>query len=715
MEEHIERTFKTNLNGKELEIGVGKFANQADSAVTARIGGTMVLSTVTIAEEIREGVNFLPLVVDYEERMYASGKILGSRFIKREGKPTDEAVLTARAIDRSIRPLFPKNYFYDVQVIVTVLSADLENDPDFISIIATSCALLLSPIPWKGPIGAVRVGRKDNRFILNPLNSELSESDLELLLVGSEKGIVMIEAGAKEISEKDMIEAINFGLKGTLPLINFQKEIIKEFSISKQEINEEEFQDPELAERIKEILGNKLEEAIFQSKSERAEAIENLFEQLTEELKEEFPEEEDQLKLRDIFDLVVKKEIRKIIKSGKRPDGRRFDEIRPISCEVGLLPRVHGSGLFNRGETQVLTATTLGSTGRAQLIDTMEEETTKRFMHHYNFPPFSTGDVKPLRAPSRREIGHGALAEKALNPVIPEKDVFPYTIRLVSEVLSSNGSTSMASVCASTLALMDAGVPIKRPVAGIAMGLVDEIILTDIQGIEDGAGDMDFKIAGTERGITALQLDIKIPALEVKLISEIFKKAKEARDYILSKIKECIPAPRKKLSPFAPRIGTIKIKPEKIRDLIGPGGRTINKIISETDVEIDIEEDGTINVCSHDEASLEKALKMIKEVTAEVEVGKIYKGRVTRISDFGAFVEVLPYQEGLVHISELSDQRVKRVEDVVKVGDIIPVKVIGIDPFGRITLSLKRAKKTEKFSRKFSNPGFTRDSNNLRR
>jgi len=685
------KTYQLDFAGKPVIFEFGKLAGQADGAVTVRYGDTVVLATAVVSDKPREGVNFLPLTVDYEERMYASGKISGSRFIKREGRPSEEAVLTARLIDRSIRPLFPKNFFYDIQVIITVLSADLENDPDIISLIAASAALSISKIPWGGPIAACRVGLGSNGFFLNPLEQELPESDLDLVVSVSEKAVVMVEAGAKEVEEAKMLEAIKFGFERSAPLIALQKKIQAEIGEKKLEIKETEEQ--ELANRLKNFVGSKMEAAILGSKSERNELLELLLEEAIGNLVTE-DDLEGQAAIKGFFEELVKKEVRRIIlEKGQRPDGRRFDEIRPISCEVGLLPRPHGSGLFNRGQTQVLTVATLGSMGSAQLIDTMEEETTKKFMHHYNFPPFSTGEARPLRSVGRREIGHGALAERALSYVIPSDKEFPYTIRLVSEVLSSNGSTSMASVCGSTLALMDAGVPIKEPVAGVATGLVisgeKNVILSDIQGIEDFSGDMDFKVAGTKKGITALQLDVKIPGISFEIIGETFARAKRDREFILGKIQETIASPRKELSKYAPRVLMVKINPEKIKDIIGPGGKTINKIINETGVDIDVEQDGRVMVYSSKKEACERAMEEIKALTEEVEVGKIYKGKVTRTVDFGAFVEILPKQEGLVHISQISDKRVAKVEDVLRVGDEVRVRVIEIDSLGRINLTMK--------------------------
>jgi len=688
------KKYGTQIAGKEIEIEVGKYAGQASGAVAVRSGDTIVLATAVVASEPRPEIDFFPLLVDYEERLYAAGRISSSRFIKREGRPSDEAVLTARLVDRPIRPLFPKGYRNDVQIVITLLSYDAENDPDLLALIGASCALSISPAPFEGPLSAVRVGRLAGKFIANPTRSQMAESDLDLVVAATCDKILMIEAGAKEVPEEVFLKALEFAQANCKPIIDLQNQIQAEVGKPKIEFVLET--DKEVFTKVKEFLGKKLAEVTAVPERELRAEKEEL---LRMELLQAFAEEHGDVAVRAAFEKVLVEEARRaILEEGRRPDGRGLDEIRPLSAEVSVLPRTHGSGLFARGETQIMTVATLGAPGAEQLIEGVTGEYKKRFMHHYNFPPFSTGEIRPMRSIGRREIGHGALAERALLPVIPPKEEFPYTIRLVSEVLSSNGSSSMGSVCGSTLALMDACVPIKTAVAGIAIGLITSEdgkqykILTDIAGVEDGAGDMDFKMAGTEVGVTAVQMDIKVKGVPLEILREATQRAKQARTKILEVIKGVIAAPRAEMSPYAPRVVTLHINPEKIRDVIGPGGKTINAIIAETGVDIDIEEDGTVNITSVSKEGIEKAVERVKSLAHEVKPGETFMGKVTRIMDFGAFVEILPGQEGMVHISQLAPYRVEKVTDIVKVGDVIPVKVIEIDTQGRINLSLKAAK-----------------------
>ena len=682
--------FARSVAGRTLSIQIGKFAHQANGAVAVQYGNTVVLATACSGSEPREGIDFAPLTVDYEERLYAAGKIPGS-FIRREGRPTEEAVITSRLIDRSLRPLLSKQFNYDVQVVATVLSVDQENDPDICALIGASAALTLSDIPFSGPISAVHVGYINDALIVNPPLAQMENSLLDVVVASTNKDIVMVEAGAKEISEEILLEAIKLGHEANQEIIKLQEELQRAHGKAKVEIKSKELA-PELSSQIAAILGEKLGQVLEEpGKLQRDKALTSLKEQIKNKLADSFSEDE----INFAFESQLKAAVRaKILQTRRHLDGRQTKEIRPISCEVGVLPRTHGSGLFARGETQVLTIATLGSTSREQLLDGIGLEETKRFMHHYNFPPFSTGEVKRIGTAGRREIGHGALVERAIAPVLPSEDDFPYTLRLVSEVLSSYGSTSMASACASTLSLMDAGVPIKAPVAGIAMGLVigkDEnyVVLTDIVGMEDAYGDMDFKVAGTARGLTALQMDIKLRGIRHGILAEALGQAREARLEILEKMSSAINASRSELSPYAPRMYEIKIDPSKIGTVIGPGGRVIRSIIEETKTTIDIKNDGTVLVGSSTEEAAQKAIKIIQGLTREVEQGEIYTGKVTRLFNFGAMVEILPGKEGLVHISELADYHVPQVEDVVKVGDEVMVKVIGIDNSGRINLSRK--------------------------
>ncbi len=697
------RTFTLPIGGRELTVTTGKFAQQSNGSCTVQYGGTVVLATACLSKNIREGIDYFPLMVDFDEKLYAAGKIKGSRFIKREGRASDEAVLSGRIIDRSIRPLFPKEIKNDVQIITSVLSFDNENDADVLGLIAASVALSISDIPWQGPIAAVRVGRINNEWVLNPSYEARDKSDLDLFVSTNRSKVVMIEAGANEVKEEDIITAIKFGQKHSIKIIKFIEDIAQQAGKPKMEIkvemSEEELaQQEKIHHKVNQFMTSEKINSIFnyRTKEELNQNIQQAKEELDALLKEdnEISKEERKKAINLIDEFIEKKLRQQILDEEKRPDGRRLDEIRELSAEVGILPRTHGSALFQRGETQVLSVVTLGAPSDEQILDTMEESGKKRYMHHYNFPPYSVGEVAPLRAPSRREIGHGALAEKALLPMIPDKETFPYTIRVVSEVLSSNGSSSQASVCGSSLSLMDAGVPIKKPVAGIAMGLITDPdnpqrykILTDIQGLEDHSGDMDFKIAGTRDGVTAIQMDTKIDGLSDEIIEQTFAQAKKARLQILDVMAQAISEPRKELSPYAPRIISFKINPDKIKDVIGPGGKMINKIIEETGVTIDIENDGLIMITSTSAENAQKAKEKIELITAEPEIGKIYDGEVTRLMDFGAFIEILPGQEGLVHISEMAPFHVNKVGDVVKIGDHVQAKVKEIDDQGRINLT----------------------------
>ncbi|MGI6485188.1 MAG: polyribonucleotide nucleotidyltransferase [Tepidanaerobacteraceae bacterium] len=685
--------FSVEVAGRELVVQTGKLAQQANGSVLVTYGDTVVLVTATASKKPREGIDFLPLTVDYEERLYAVGKIPGG-FIKREGKPSEEAILTARVIDRPLRPLFPKKLRNDVQIISTVLSVDQDNTPDIVAINGASLALSISDIPFDGPVGAVSVGLIDGEYIINPTVSQTEKSRLSLVVAGTKEAVIMVEAGADEITEEEMLKAIMFGHEGIKKIVEFQEQVVKQVGKNKMEIPVIEIEQ-DLDKAVREFATDEILKAIkIFDKQQREEYIDKIYEDTLTHFQDVYPEKEKEIT--DVLYDVLKTEVRKMISvEGIRPDGRSSDQIRPISCEVGILPRTHGSGLFTRGQTQVLTVATLGALGDVQILDGLGIDESKRYMHHYNFPPYSTGETKVLRGPGRREIGHGALAERALEPMIPSEETFPYTIRLVSEVLSSNGSTSMASVCGSTLALMDAGVPIKSPIAGVAMGLIKDVekvtILTDIQGMEDFLGDMDFKVAGTDKGITAIQMDIKIKGIDEAVLKVALAQAREARLFILDKMLSVISKPRDELSRYAPRIFTTTIDPDKIREVIGPGGKTINKIIAETGSKIDIQDDGRIYIAAPDETSGKKTLEIIQRLTQDVEVGRIYMGKVIRITNFGAFAEILPGKEGLVHISKLSKERVKRVEDVVKIGDEILVKVTDIDKQGRINLSHKDA------------------------
>ncbi|MEB7449988.1 polyribonucleotide nucleotidyltransferase [Staphylococcus chromogenes] len=687
--------FKTEWANQPLTIETGQLAKQANGAVLVRYGDTVVLSTATASKEPRDG-DFFPLTVNYEEKMYAAGKIPGG-FKKREGRPADEATLTARLIDRPIRPLFPDGYRHDVQIMNMVLSADPNCSPEMAAMIGSSMALSVSDIPFQGPIAGVNVGYVDGEYVINPNLEQKAQSRLDLEVAGHKDAINMVEAGASEITEAEMLDAILFGHQEIQRLCAFQEEIIAHIQPEKHEFVPAE-KNETLIDSVKaKAEGYKLNDAIQtlekQAREENLDAVKEAI--LAEYINEEDPENEALLKeVNSIINALIKEEVRRLIADEKvRPDGRKPDEIRPLSSEVGLLPRAHGSGLFTRGQTQALSVLTLGSISEYQIIDGLGEEEHKRFMHHYNFPNFSVGETGPVRAPGRREIGHGALGERALRYIIPDEKTFPYTVRIVSEVLESNGSSSQASICGSTLALMDAGVPIKAPVAGIAMGLVtrDEsyTILTDIQGMEDALGDMDFKVAGTKEGITAIQMDIKIDGLTKEVIEEALEQARQGRLAILEHMLQTIDQPRAELSAYAPKVEILMIKPEKIRDVIGPGGKQINEIIDATGVKLDIEQDGTVYIGSTEQEMINQARTWIESIVREAEVGQIYEGKVKRIEKFGAFVELFPGKDALVHISQIANERINKVEDVLKIGDTLKVKVTEIDKQGRVNASHK--------------------------
>jgi polyribonucleotide nucleotidyltransferase len=688
--------FETNLGGKPLIIETGKLAKQAGGSVTIRHGDTIVLVTAVISKKPKEGSDFLPLSCDYVEKTFAAGKIPGG-FFKREGRPSELETLTSRFIDRPIRPLFPEGFFHETQVIATVLSVDADHEPDILSITGASAALCLSEAPFMGPIAGVRVGRCSGQFILNPNSEQIEKSDIDVIVAGSKDAVVMMEGGANEVSEEDMIAAIEFAHREMQPVIDLQNEMMKKLGSEKIKVSPPPI-DADLEKKVKDLLGARLKEAVLiPAKKERYAALEALEQDIVSKVVPEGDEENRAAAVHSIIEQERYHFVRKmILDEGRRIDGRGTTEVRPISCEVALLPRTHGSALFTRGETQVLAVTTLGTKEDQQLIDAIGGEYYKRFMLHYNFPPFSVGEVKFLRGPGRREVGHGALAERSLYRLLPSEDEFPYTIRIVSEVLESNGSSSMATVCGSSLSLMDAGVPIKSAVAGIAMGLIKEgektAVLSDILGDEDHLGDMDFKVAGTRRGITAMQMDIKISGLTKELLERALKQAREGRFHILDLMEKEIARPRPTLSPFAPKLTILKIPVDKIGDLIGPGGKTIRKIIELTGATIDIEDDGTVIIGATDQASGEKAIRMVKEHTADVEVGKYYKGKVVRVADFGAFVEVFPKVDGLIHISQIDRKRIGKVTDVLNVGDQVVVKCIEIDKeTGKVRLSRKEA------------------------
>ena len=682
-----------DFGGRPFSIETGKVARQANGSVMVQYGDTVVLVTAVTSDQKREGIDFLPLTVNYLEMTYAAGKIPGG-FFKREGKPSDRETLISRFIDRPLRPLFPKGFRNEIQIIATVLSADLDNDPSILGMIGASAALTLSDIPFDNPIAGAKVGRIDGEYVLNPTHDELELSDIDLFVAGSEDAIIMVEGSAKEVKEEEILEAILFGHQSLKPVIELEKQMKLNLGIQSKEFDLQKPEE-EIYEKVKTIAQEKLKEAYhIPEKIMRREKLEEIFQFTLQELGAN--DEDSKKKVRIALEEIDRNLVRRLVlEQKKRIDGRGPSDIRPISCEVGILPRTHGSALFTRGETQVLAVVTFGTSEDEQKINSLTGETYKSFMLHYNFPPFCVGEVSPLRSPSRREIGHGVLAERAILPILPSNEKFPYTIRIVSEVLESNGSSSMATVCGSTLSLMDAGVPIKAPVAGIAMGLIledgESAILSDILGDEDHIGDMDFKVAGTSEGITAIQMDIKIRGLSKEILVRVLDQARQGRLHILEKMRETISEPRKDLSRYAPRIVTLQVKQEKIRDIIGPGGKTIRSIIDQTGVKVDVEDSGLVKLASPNYESIDKAIQMIKRLTQEVEVGGFYTGKVKRILGFGAIVELYPGTDGLIHISQLAEGHVKEVSDVLKEGDEVMVKVIDIDAQGRVRLSRKAA------------------------
>lgn len=685
------RIFETEIAGRPFSVEIGEVAQLAKGSALIRYGETSVLAIAAASKKPREGMDFFPLSVDYEEKQYAVGKIPGG-FLKREGRPSEKAILNSRLIDRPIRPLFPKGFRNDVQVVTTVMSVEQDNAPEIAAMIGASIALSISDIPFDGPTGSVAVGLIDGEFILNPTEAQREVSDLSLTVAGTKDAIMMVEAGANEVSEETMLEAILFAHEEIKKIVAFQEEIVAAVGVEKKDYTLYLPTD-ELTAEVEAFVGRKMHEAVHtEDKTERLENIDAVKTEVVEHFGELYPEQLNDIDT--ILTALQKKEVRSLILVDRiRPDNRKMDEVRPITAKIDYIPRVHGSGLFTRGETQVLSIATLGVLRDAQVLDGLSNDTEKRYMHQYNFPGYSVGEARPMRSPGRREIGHGALAERALLPMIPPEEEFPYAIRVVSEVLSSNGSTSQASVCGSSLALMAAGVPLKKPVAGVAMGLIKEdeklAILTDIQGMEDFLGDMDFKVAGTKDGITAIQMDIKIHGIDREILTQALEQARIGRMHILGIMNEEISEPRAELSPYAPRIMTMTINPDKIRDVIGSGGKVINKIIEETGVKIDIEDDGTIYIASEDGVAADKAKAIIEDIVKEVEVGEVYTGEVVRIMNFGAFVSLPGGKDGLIHISKLAKERVKSVEDVVKLGDVVTVKVVEIDDKGRINLSRK--------------------------
>lgn len=696
------KIFKTSIAGRDLTVEIGKIAELASGSAIVTYGETMVMVNVSKSAQPRDGIDFFPLSVDYEERLYSVGKIPGG-FLKREGKPSEKAILTSRLIDRPIRPLFPKGFRNDVQVVATVLSVDPDCTPDIVSMIGSSIALSISDIPFNGPTGSVLIGLVDGAFVVNPTLEEREKSSMHLVVSGTKDAIMMVEAGADEVPDSLMLEAILFAHEEIKKIVAFIEEIANEVGKEKMEVVLFK-PDEEVECKVREFATSMMKEAV--QTVEKLERMEKMEEVRTKTL-EKFEDllEDYQTDIEETIQSIIKEEVRKlIVHENIRPDNRTLEEIRPITCENGFIPRAHGSGLFKRGQTQVMSVATLGALGDVQILDGLDEEESKRYMHHYNFPAYSVGEARPSRGPGRREIGHGALAERALIPVLPSKEEFPYAIRVVSEVLSSNGSTSQGSVCGSTLSLLDAGVPIKNMVSGIAMGLIkhdDKVaILSDIQGMEDHLGDMDFKVAGTENGITAIQMDIKIAGIDKEILTKALQQAKVGRIHILNEMRKTISKPKEELSKYAPKIITMVINPDKIRDVIGPGGKVISKIIEETGVKIDIEQTGEVFIAGTDSEMLKLAKKLIDDIVAEIEVGKVYTGKVSRITNFGAFVEVLPGKEGLLHISHISHERVAKVEDVLKIGDMVEVKVTDIDEKGRANLSrkvlLEKPKKQEK-------------------
>jgi polyribonucleotide nucleotidyltransferase len=687
-------TVETEIGGRRLILETGLMAKQASGAVVARYGDTVVLSTAVSSKVERENVDFLPLTVDYQEKAYAAGRIPGG-FFKREGRQSEKETLTSRLIDRPIRPLFPEGYYYDTQIIANVLSIGDESSMDLMGMIAASSALAISDIPFRGPIGAVRIGFVDGKYLINPGQKDLEATRLNLVVAGTADAIMMVEGGAHELTEDQMLEALEIAHREIKKIVTLQNELVHTVGKPKRAVKTVEI-DKDLAAQVSSLAMDRLRTSIIiPNKMERQKTLDALLDDIKQKLKKE-DDPTRNVQISTIFFSLEKDEVRKIIlQKNVRADGRKPNEIRPISCSVGLLPRTHGSALFTRGETQALAVATLGTSEDEQRIDSLEGEYFKTFMLHYNFPPFSVGETKPLRGPGRREVGHGALAERALKSMIPSKQEFPYTIRLVSDILESNGSSSMATVCGGTLALMDAGVPIKAPVAGIAMGLIKEgekvIVLSDILGLEDHLGDMDFKVTGTSTGITALQMDMKIEGITIEVMRQALQQAKEGRLHILGKMLETLPAPRKNLNPFAPRIISMQINPDKIKDVIGSGGKVIRSIVEQTGAKIDIEDSGVINIASSDEAAANKAKEIIRGIVQEAEVGKLYMGKVRKIMDFGAFVEIFPGTDGLLHISQISDRRLEKVTDELKEGDEVLVKVLEIDRQGKIRLSRKEA------------------------
>ena len=678
------------LGGKELSLETGTLAQQANGAVVVRQGDSIVLATAVASEQAREGIDFFPLTCDYEEKLYAAGRIPGSRFIKREGRPSEQAIVTARRIDRPLRPLFPKHLRNEVQVIVTVFSADPENIPDILGMVGASAALTISDIPFEGPVGSVRIARVDGEFVLNPTYQQREMADLELVVAGTREGVIMVEGRARQVPEDVVAAAIEQGQQAALRIIQVQEELRAQIGREKRPVLKPQAQDIEAAlapytERIRDAMQSPHKKGRERAVAEASMAV-------IAGVLERFPERYAQISTQ--LDELIKRELRRVIlDEGRRPDGRRPDEVRPIESHVGLLPRAHGSALFTRGQTQVLSIVTLGGVGEEQIVDTLPEESTKRFMHHYNFPPFSVGETRPLRGPSRRDIGHGNLVERAIQAILPPESEFPYTIRVVSEVLESNGSSSMASACATSLALMDAGVPIAAPVAGISIGMVSDdsrhTLLTDIQGVEDFNGDMDFKIAGTREGVTAVQMDVKRGGLSHQVLLDAVERARQARLQILDRMAATLAAPRPDLAPHAPRIFVIEVHPDKIGGIIGPGGKIIKKIEADFNVKVDIEQDGRVFIAATDAVGGNGALKTIEDLTRDIKIGETYVGKVVRVTSFGAFVELMPGRDGLVHISQLARERVERVEDVVNVGDEVMVKVIDIDPQGKVRLTRK--------------------------
>ena len=690
------KSYSMELAGRTLTVDIGRVAKQANGAALMHYGDTTVLATATASKEPREGIDFFPLSCDYEEKMYSVGKIPGG-FLRREGRATEAATLSARLIDRPIRPLFPKGYHCDVQIVATVLSVEADNEPDMCAMIGASAALHLSSAPFMGPIAGVSVGMIGDEFIINPTEKQREESRMHLSVAGTFDAIMMVEAGAKEVPEEKMLDAIMFGheeIKRIVAMIEeFRADALAE-GIAQNKIEVEPIELPaDIVADVEKIAHDEMKEALqIVNKQQRDEAVSAVKEKAVESLIEKYPEQEEDL--RAALEAMMKQIVRKLITlEHKRPDGRAITEVRPLTCEVDLLPRTHGSAVFTRGQTQILSVTTLGSLRDNQLLDGLENVDSRRYLHHYNFPPYSVGETRPMRGPGRREIGHGALARRALEPVIPSEEEFPYTIRVVSEAIESNGSTSMGSVCGSTLSLMSAGVPIKKPVSGVAMGLIHEgdefVVLTDLQGLEDALGDMDFKVAGTKDGVTALQMDIKISGINRAILKQALAQAYDGRMFIMDAMLKAIPEPRKELSPYAPRVEQLKIDVDKIKDVIGSGGKTIKKIIELTGVEIDVEETGVVHVLSTDAEAAQRAIKMIEDIVKEPEVGEIYEGTVVKIMDFGAFVNILPGKDGLVHISQLDKKRVNKVEDVVHVGDKVRVKLVEIDKQGRLNLSMK--------------------------